>query len=150
MIIIIAITSIPVITGFVWFANKIFSFNICPICAGVAGTWLWILAEMYVGSLKAENWQLAAAMLMGGTVVGVAYRIEKKLPPFRSQLLWKTIFIPFGFAAAYNVLLRQWGMTFVFLALLSLFSFILLSSRQNNKTSNEAVEQLKEKMKDCC
>lgn len=41
------------------------------------------------------------AMLLGGSVAGIAYQVEQRLPLERSPLLWKILFIPAGFVAAY-------------------------------------------------
>lgn len=150
MILAITIISILGISGLVLLANRILSMRICPICAGVAGTWIWILAGMYLDALDAGNWQLVAAILMGGSVVGIAYRIEKQLPSHRSPFLWKTLFIPAGFILAYGVLTQWWNVALVSFVFLLLLSFVFFSPLQKNKESGKTVKELKEKMKDCC
>lgn len=127
------------------------AFKVCPICAGVSVTWLWMLAGLYAGWLIAEGWRIAAAMAMGGSVVGIAYQIEKRLPPGRSPLLWKTFFIPAGFIAAYS-LVSLWFVGFaVTSAFLVMFAWGFLREPQRRAAQGRhAVEELENKMKNCC
>ncbi|MBI2588053.1 hypothetical protein HYW30_02015 [Candidatus Azambacteria bacterium] len=148
MPIIVTVISILVITGFVWLLNRLLPFRICPICAGVSGTWLWILAGMYSGWLETESWQLVAAMLIGGSVVGIAYQIEKHLPADRSPLLWKTLFIPAGFVAAASALASRW-LTFG-AAALTLFVLPLIFLNRSEHSASATWKTIKEKLKDCC
>ena len=73
---IIAIISILVFTLIVWFANKLLPFSICPICAGVFLTWIWMFVGISLGELSLANYQLPTTMLMGGTVVGLTFKLE--------------------------------------------------------------------------
>jgi hypothetical protein len=151
MVIGITIISIFAITGVILLINRIMPYRICPICAGVFGTWLWILAGMYFGVLQDESWRIVAAIAMGGSVVGVAYKMEKYLSLRCSPLLWKTLFIPTGFVAVYSVLL-WWWLGFAISA--SLLAIWLLScrrgSRRNAVQDSAQIEILKKKMKNCC
>lgn len=139
--IIVALASIYLIAGAAATANKLFGWRICPICAGVSGTWIWLLAADY---------RLTAALLMGGSVVGIAYQLEKRLPPERSPLFWKMAFIPMGFFAAYALAI---GDLFVFLVAAGAAAiFALLFFRKPPKHGPEStkVKELEEKMKKCC
>jgi hypothetical protein len=151
MVIGITIISIFAITGVILLINRIMPYRICPICAGVFGTWLWILAGMYFGVLQDESWRIVAAIAMGGSVVGVAYKMEKYLSLRCSPLLWKMLFIPTGFVAVYSVLL-WWWLGFAISA--SLLAIWLLScrrgSRRNAVQDSAQIEILKKKMKNCC
>ncbi|HEY4497320.1 MAG TPA: hypothetical protein VJC20_00985 [Candidatus Paceibacterota bacterium] len=171
MEIFIATISILVITGVGQLFNRILPFRVCLICAGVSGTWLWIITGINSGWLEADGWLLIAAIAMGGSVVGVAYQFEKRLHPHRSTLLWKMIFIPAGFAAAYSIL-AQWWIVFlvmaIFLVILVLrfaplenasrtgFAETPWSEVHNKKIAAESElrrigrEELAKKMKDCC
>lgn len=159
--------SIFVITGLVWLFNRVLPFKICPICAGVSGTWLWILAGIYLGLLDARSWSLVATIGMGGSVVGIAYQIEKRLPSHRSPLLWKTLFIPTGFIAAYSVISLavspsnpSWWTAFIMTTTILIILVLRFSGQpqhsadQLNKTArperNRRVEELEKKMKNCC
>ncbi len=164
MLIIITVISILLITAFVWLLNKFSPFTICPICAGVSGTWLWILFGIFSGFLAEGDYGFILAMLMGGSVVGIAYQIEKRMPSNRPALLWKSLFIPLGFIGVYSILVMWW---FVFLVdVLFLFLFVFMfkffkiesvepqisvnkKSRRGLK-SREEIEKLEAKMKDCC
>src|SRR3989338_8385829 len=100
----IVILSIFIITGVVFLFNRLSLLKVCPICAGVLGTWLWMLAGMVFGYLPTTNYQLPISILMGGSVVGIAYQAEKHfLRKSENALLWKAIFIPFGFATVFMI-----------------------------------------------
>ncbi len=141
-----ATLSIFALSGLAWAARKVLRLPICPICFGVGGTWLW----MIIG--RALGYQVDAtvlAILLGGSVAGIAYLVEKRLPQARSALLWKALFIPIGFVAAYGLVAAQWALlavTGVALALLA--AFFLLPAGAPEKS--QAVEELKEKMRKCC
>ncbi|MBI2042040.1 MAG: hypothetical protein HYT20_03415 [Candidatus Nealsonbacteria bacterium] len=146
----IAIASMLAITFIVWLSNKIFPFKICPICAGISGTWLWVISGLYLGWLDAENWRLFAAMGMGSSIVGIAYQLEKKISN-KSLLLWKTLFIPAGFAAMYGALMQKFdilsgGLIF----LLIIVTVFLLPVAEKSKQNQTKIQELKNKMKNCC
>jgi len=151
MFIVITTISILAITGFIWFLNRILLFKICPICAGVSGTWLWMLAAKFLGY---EIDMLIPAMLMGGSVVGIAYQIEKRLSPNRSPLLWKTLFIPIGFVAAYSAILSWWAVFIVLATILAILALRFTEQKKSDKATfvkkNSRVEELENKMKNCC
>jgi len=139
--------SILAISGLAWAARKLLRVPICPICLGVGGTWLW----MIIGRALGHAVDIAVlSMLLGGSVVGIAYQIEKRLPQGRSPLLWKTLFIPAGFVAAYALAVPQWALfTVTSIALVLLTAFFLLPRGAVGEES-KTVEELKEKMRKCC
>ena len=141
------IASILAIAGVAWAASRLLRIPLCPICTGVAGTWLWMLVARQFG------YAVDAAMLsilMGGSVVGIAYQLEKRLAGGRSALAWKTLFIPAGFAAAYGLALGQWALLAGALAVLLLLSVYFLWARKSATTSSTTVQDLESKMKNCC
>lgn len=73
-----AILSILVFTCIAWVLNKILPIKICPICAGVSLTWLWMLLGMGYGLLSIEKYQFVTAILMGGSVVGITNKLQEK------------------------------------------------------------------------
>ena len=160
MLIAIAISSIFGITLLVWLGNRMLPFWVCPICAGVLGTWIGLI----IAHLSGYPIDLTVpALLMGGSVVGIVYQFEKKLPAGRSPLLLKTLLIPAGFIAAYSILVQWWGAFLVVLIFLLGMSFIFLSPKRNLSSRKEAVtppegnephslrrEELENKMKNCC
>ena len=128
------------IAGIAWFLNRVLPFRICPICAGVAGTWLWMLAGLLFGFISTSNFQLPISILMGGSVVGIAYQIGKN----------KMLFIPVGFIAAYGILSQEWilfVLAFVVMIFIALFSIFPRKKENNVK---KIVEELEKKMKKCC
>ena len=172
----IAITTISIfaVAGVAWLVNRILPFKICPICAGVSGTWGWMLGAKFLGY---EIDMIVLAMLMGGSVVGIAYRLEKRLPAGRSPLLWKTFFISFGFVAVYSAISLVMGEStlgllapkhfegsnplwwFVLTAAITtliIWAFGYTREPRSRAMSlprtknNKAVEELEKKMKKCC
>lgn len=156
--------SIFAITTFVKLFNRFSPIKVCPICAGVSGTWLMLITGMYAGILEPEQWKTLTAVLVGGSVVGIAYQVEKFLPRpagWRTPLLWKTLFIPSGFIAA-NLLLSFRWLEFLIMAgaLLLLMSLFLQPPKKPVESSgNEVdldenkekrVEMLETEMEECC
>jgi len=168
---IIAVTiSILVITGIVRLLNKVLPFRICPVCAGVSLTWLWLFVGVATNNLPITNYQLLLGILMGGSVVGIAYQVDKKLPLGRSLLLWKTIFIPLGFIAVYSVIGFAWEIflgAIILMMLTALFFMrsktpvalevetaeVLVEAESSIKTKrkrSKKAEELEKKMEECC
>ena len=146
-IILITIISILAITGLAWLAEKVLPFPVCPICAGVAGTWLWMLAARLAGfAFDAAM----LAILVGGSVVGVAYQLEKHLPRGRSPLLWKTLFLPIGFVAAYGLVIPHWSVLATAAVVLLLLTAVFFMPRRDSQDNSAAVEKLETEMKKCC
>jgi hypothetical protein len=90
------------------------------------------------------------SILLGGSVVGIAYQLEKRLAGGRSPLLWKTLFIPVGFAAAYGLVVAQWALLAAALVVLLLLTAYFLWPREGAAQSSSAVQDLENKMKNCC
>lgn len=146
-IIVTTIASILAIAGVAWAASRLLQLSLCPICSGVAGTWLWMLVARHYGVAVDAS---MLSTLLGGSVVGIAYQLEKRLAGGRSQLLWKTLFIPVGFAAAYALVASQWALLAApVLALLLLMAYFLWP-RAGEPVSSAAVQDLESKMKNCC
>lgn len=152
IIIVIAVFSMLLISVFAWLTRRILKVSaICPVCVGVAGTWLWIVAGMYFGWLEAESWSLIAAIAMGGSVVGIAYQAEKHLATRCSPVFWKAIFIPTGFALAYSILSWWWtGFAVSFSLCIVWLLSCFLKQRHNPVRDTAAVADLENKMKNNC
>lgn len=151
MPILIATISIFVITGIVWLFNKISPLKVCPICAGVSGTWILILVGLFFGWLLGGSWLIIAVMGMGGSVVGIAYQVSKRLPPNRSPLLWQTLFIPAGFIAVYSIIHFEWIILAFALAFMIGLTFVFLKKiKKVSSEENEIIDKLEKKMEDCC
>ncbi|MDO8593715.1 MAG: hypothetical protein Q7R59_02375 [bacterium] len=139
MLITITVVSILTVSAVVWLLNKILPFTVCPICAGVLLTWVGLVGAHFAGY---EVSLVVPALLMGGSVVGVTYQLEKKLD--KPSLLWKVLFIPAGFIAAYALLEQLWIVFFLAIGFLLLTSLAFLSSH------SEASRDTEKKMEDCC
>ena len=87
---------------------------------------------------------------MGGSVVGIAYQVEKRLPPNRSPLLWKVLFIPAGFTAVYGLLNFWWLFFSVIAAYLLIIVFVFWKRPPKTDAISNDVKELEEKMKKCC
>lgn len=152
--IVVAIISIFVISGGILLARKIWpSFRLCPICTGVSGTWIWILIGIWTGWLEADSWKLIAALAMGGSVVGIAYQVEKRIGSERA-MVWKMFFIPAGFVAVYGAISMEWWLLLISAAVISFLLLIFLKKPNNIKKADEKdgsrVEYLEKEMENCC
>jgi len=119
--------------------------KICPVCALVALTWLTMLVLKWLG--YPTNNELIA-MLMGGSVVGIAYVLGTRLR-ITSPMLWKLISIPLGFITLYALLQFAWG---YFLGGLTMYVLVwtifqATDSKQNNVGH---VEDITKKLDSCC
>lgn len=146
-VIVVTATSILVLTGLAWLAGKALRLALCPVCIGVAGTWLWMLAARLAG--YAIDIPMLA-VLVGGSVAGVAQQLEKRLPAGRSPLLWKTAFFPVGFTAAYGIAAAQWDVMIAAVGVLALLSALFFLPRRHEDTHDAAVRKIEEQMKKCC
>lgn len=147
IIVVTTIVSILAIAGVAWAASRLLRIPLCPICTGVAGTWLWMLIARQFG-IAVDAAMLST--LLGGSVVGIAYQLEKRLAGARSPLLWKMLFIPAGFAAAYALAEAHWALLAMTLAVLVLLAAYFLLPRGSARTSSATVQELESKMKNCC
>lgn len=147
MTILIPILSILCLTALGWAARKTMASRVCPICAGVAGTWLWLLAARELG---VDVDATVLALLLGATVAGAAYQLEKRLPAGRSSLAWKTLFVPVGLVAAYGLVVPNWVVAGAGLAALVVLTTLFLASARATVRDEAAIEQLERQMKRCC
>lgn len=147
----ITIVSILIISVAILVTKKIWpTFRLCPICTGVSGTWLWMLMANYYGYPTDTN---IVSLLMGGSVVGIAYQLEKKIRPGKA-MAWKILFIPAGFTLVYDLIYLSWLYlalsTAVIFVLLFIFLFWPVPGGVHSKGNGHNVEGLEEKMKNCC
>ena len=124
---------------------KIFNIRVCLICATVAGTWLTMLLLRFIGYPISIP---ILAMLMGGSVVGISYQLERRLPAGHSALLFKTMFIPIGFIAAYGIVLEQWILSIAVIAILALVYFSCQA--WTPRPASDAQRGLEKKLEECC
>lgn len=147
--IIIAIVSILLITGASWIIREVLRIKrICPICIGVSGTWLWMIIAQILGF---QMDVLVIAILLGGSVVGIAYQLAKRVPESKSLAL-KMVIIPLGFFAAYNLATLSWNVFFISLAVIvaAVFGFWKVAIQHDPEEKKHVVKELEDKMKNCC
>lgn len=147
MTILLTIASILALTSLAWAARKFTALPVCPICAGVAGTWLWMLAARALGVTIDAT---VLALLLGATVAGAAYQLEQRLPAGRSPLAWKAVFVPVGFVAAYGLLVPNWIVAGAGIAALCVVTWLFLVPPRNAARDEGAIEALEKQMKRCC
>jgi len=144
-----SLVSIWLLAGLAWVARRTLRVAVCPICAGVAGTWLWMLVARQFGLLGIDTSMLP--LLLAGSVVGSTYQAERWLPPGRSGALFKSVAIPIGLAAAYTLAQSLWGLLGVLLAVLLLVAAVFFRPTSTAvATSSEVAEELKRQMEQCC
>ncbi|OGE86498.1 MAG: hypothetical protein A3J48_00015 [Candidatus Doudnabacteria bacterium RIFCSPHIGHO2_02_FULL_46_11] len=147
MTIALAVLSILVVT---FLANLFNAMRIvrpiCPICAGVALTWIWLILAYFTG----YNFDpMVIAMLMGGSVVGLAYAADKKINK-QPSLLFKSVFIPAGFAAAYSIISKNWPIFILGLIIMAIIYFMFVKNSTGGPKTNERALEIKDKLKNCC
>ena len=145
--ILVTLASVLAIAGLMWAARRLLGLPVCPICLGVGGTWLWMLVGRELG-YRIDATMLA--VLLGASVAGIAYLIEKRLPHGRSALLWKTLFIPSGAVAAYALVAQLWPVVAVASVILVLLTTFFLVAPAGAPAPGGSVEELTAKMKNCC
>src|SRR3990167_9340509 len=142
-----AIASMFLLAMLAWLAGRVLRLPVCPVCVGVAGTWLWMLAAR-LGAHAVDGTILA--ILLGASAVGIAQWIENRLPLGRSPLLWKALALPAGFAAAYGLAAGLWFVAAAATAALALLIAVFLRPLRTAAGDPAVVAQLEERMKKCC
>lgn len=147
----LTIASIIVLTGLAWLLRRAALPRLCPLCAGVAATWMGLLALSWTGT---ELDPRLPALLLGGSVVGLAAVGEKVVAGWApgAVLAWKTGFVALGFAAAYALLLQAWvfaGLGVAVLAFLLGLPLLVNSSASAVPRTGERA-RLVAALKNCC
>lgn len=151
MLIAITLSSIVCLTALAFLVRKTVTPWLCPLCTGVAGTWLWLLGAHFAGF--AVDLRIPA-ILLGGSVVGLASQTDKILLE-RSEtyrLVWKTLFVTGGFATVWFVTTLNWSGVAIGLSALGLITLLPWAgkSAQGQTGPSQRIERLKEQMKSCC
>ena len=142
-----------VIALLVSWVSRIVPFRICPVCAGVLGTWAALLLFRFFG-YEVDDRMLA--VLMGGSAVGVMYTVDRQLPRGLS-LLCKLLIVATGFGAAYALVLEHWVIGFSLVAAILIevmLARIISRSGQGEGSDGTAVSgrrrDIEERLKNCC
>ncbi|HEY4512974.1 MAG TPA: hypothetical protein VJH06_00445 [Candidatus Paceibacterota bacterium] len=144
---IIAISSILILTAIIWLISKKLPFRICPICAGTTLTWAGIFLGMFFGKLPISDYQVPFAILAGGTVVGAMSKLEERIK-VKFILAWKTIFVVSGFGIVYSLVAGKWALVGFGIFLNVLITLYFKKSKKHWGTGK--AKELEEKMKSCC
>jgi len=148
MLISLTVLSILGIAFLIRSVQKFLPFAICPICVGVFLTWTGLIGLRFAGYGIDP---IVPAVLMGGSVVGIAYQLEKRFSAVspEARMLWKILFMPAGFVAMYAVLEELWIVGIVALIFLVAISAALAlragALRRGGKTHT-----LERAMEECC
>lgn len=119
--------------------------KVCPICAGVAGTWLWMLITYFIQPDSIHP--LWLGILMGGSVIGTMYQIDKRLAGVMAWIIIKPLWVATGFGVVASLIGQQWSwlsLGFVILAVLGVIIVMTLLSPPKNTS------KILEKLKNCC
>ena len=120
--------------------------EICPICAAVSGTWLTLTALVLFGYLNPEIFLPLISLLMGGTVVGVAYQIGKRKPVVIG------VGMLLAFWAVRNLSFKVLILELTVLATLAYFLFVKRNGGDKSAPPRDPKTRklLEDKMKNCC
>lgn len=111
--------------------------NICPICVGVSSLWLGLSVGVAWGYLTASMFLIPIALLMGGTVTGIAYLGEKK---------WKTLVILTGMPTAYLLVTHLTK----FIVVAELSALIIIAYFLFNRRLPKTASNIEKQMEQCC
>lgn len=121
--------------------EKTLKIKVCAICYAVGFTWLGLLILNFANLIEIDKTLIA--VLMGGSVVGIMYRLIKS---WYLQLVELTG----GFLAVYYLLNEKWENLFFSIVIFILIAgllFIFFGIKNSQTTKNNT---LKEKLEHCC
>jgi len=122
--------------------------RLCPLCVGVSATWLWLLV-VRTGNTAVDPAVLG--LLMGGTVVGLAYQLQKRLPADRSPALFLALFAIAGFGTANGAIAGHWSWTILSAAgLVGVMGWAFLAGTHPERKDSAAVADVEKKLENCC
>lgn len=125
--------------------GRLFGFRPCAICAAVSITWLALLPLWFLGK---EVDLLVVALLVGGSIVGLMYRAEKKLGSGGYFWLLRLLLIVGGISAVYLFLREVW-LWFIIVSFVFIFLLLWVYLASFNKKQPGSGE-LQKKLEHCC
>ena len=117
--------------------------SLCPICSVVSGSWLVLSAGVAWGYLRPETFLIPISLLMGGTVVGIAYRSGWK----RTGVL---LGMPLAYILVVNLSKLVVGIESILLILTAYLLFVRPSVKPAGTKDTRDVREIEEQMKSCC
>ena len=115
--------------------------KICLICTVISAIWLSLSAGIAWGFLSSA-YLTAVALLMGGTVVGIAYQVDRK---FKLFIILLGMPLAYLFVANLNRLIVV--IEFVIIILIAYLLFVKSFGTEDNTSLSKRIE---EKLKHCC
>src|SRR3989338_9757147 len=154
MDIIIALILVAVTTTGVKAVSCLLPFSVCPLCVGVSVTWFLLTFMVLAGFAPADIYLDVITLLMGGTVVGIAYQAEKKFGWKGEKALWsKFAVIVAGFYAAHVAVGGLSWTVFaieLFVLVILAYLFFIRQDGANLKSHSAKVEKLEKELENCC
>ena len=148
-----ALISIVAFTGLIRAVRDKTPIRLCGVCAGTSLTWLGITALILQGALQYQDYGSVLPLLMGGSVVGIAYQGEFRFEwAFRHPFAWKFFVIVLGFTSSYYAVTHlSWGIfaAEVFVLFLMAYLFFIRKPPKNDQ-SRTYESYLETKLKNCC
>ena len=136
-----ALLGITVLFAVFLVLRSLFSLKVCALCAAVATTWIILIVLFYLGTTI--NLTLVG-ILMGGSVVGVMYLLEQKLPA--DFIIFKLSFFLTLITIAYFVLEKNIDYKgLITLASVWVLSFVVYANRNTGK-----FKSIGRKIIECC
>lgn len=130
-------------------AERITKIPVCAICIAVSATWLGLLISRLLGYEANIN---VIAILMGGSVVGIMYKLEKIFEKNGLSNFWivRLAVMLFGITAVFLLLAGEMQyllMTGILAALFAASCTFFVKKENGAKTPKDG---FLEKMKNCC
>lgn len=152
-IVLLSIISIAIL----YFLFAFLPVRICAICGAVSLTWLSLLIGLFLGWHDNVLW---LAVMMGGSVVGFAYKLEKHFKRKKLSNFWliRILIIVLGFLSVYLLLIQNWnlfGLVLVLGIVLTLLSLPFIKHRpfakmQDEKILKKKLDNLVQQLENCC
>ena|SRR3989338_6128315 len=135
--------------------------NICPICIVVSSVWLGLSIGVVWGYLDSATFLIPIALLMGGTVTGIACLGEKKCAwAAQHPQKWKTLIIIIGMPIAYLLVMNLTKFIVVsellILFVIAYFFFIKQprlggsSGSKDLPAGKAGISKIEEQIEQCC
>lgn len=121
--------------------RSLFNLKICALCGAVFSTWIVLLVMFYVGIF---NNPVLLGILMGGSVVGTMYLLERKFPE-RFQIFKLPFFLTLV-SLTYSVLVRSFAFEAVTISVLLWVLIGVIHASRNTAT----LKALRKKIIECC
>lgn len=123
-------------------------------------TWIWMLGASFLDIFVYSQFVTPIALLMGGSVVGIAYQYAELRRKSVTKLTWLTWLIAPGFVAVYGLLMQEWlvfgagAVVWLGFAVYALFPRGKSGPKEENEDDEEASEdkrkKLEKELEECC